>query len=220
MAYKYFTKRLLQDGSVDLASVFPDKQAMAREQCNVSYGLPEIVDYLRTATDGFKFSDQRYIDLDNAVRAIIGRYYTSKNMRNPFEETGESIIEDEYVEGNEPKKAAIVADGKTRQKELPEQKFKTPLPPQSKEAEQIAVAAAVPPAPVDDKVDEPVLPPVESVPDMIAIPAAQEAEKEKPAPEPSKVEILDAIEVLRFLADDGDEGAKEAIESLELLLED
>lgn len=218
MAYKYFTKRLLQEGNIDLASVFPEKQAMAREQCNVSYGLPEIVDYLRTATEGFKFSDQRYIDLDNAVRAIIGRYYISKNIRNPFEESGEAAIEDEYVEGNEPKKAAIVADGRTKQKDVPEQKFKAPV--SDIEEEQIAVAAAVPPAPVDDKIEAPELPPFNSIPDMITLPAEQVPEKETPAPEPSKVEILDAIEVLRFLADDGDEGAKEAIESLELLLED
>lgn len=218
MAYKYFTKRLLQEGNIDLASVFPEKQAMAREQCNVSYGLPEIVDYLRTATENFKFSDQRYIDLDNAVRAIVGRCYTSMNMRNPFEESGEAVIEDEYVQGNEPKKAAIVADGKTKQKDVPEQKFKPPV--SDMEEEQIAVADAVPPAPVDDKIEAPELPPFNSIPDMIKLPAEQVPEKETPAPEPSKVEILDAIEVLRFLADDGDESAKEAIETLQLLLED
>lgn len=218
MAYKYFTKRLLQEGNIDLASVFPDKQAIAREQCNVSYGLPETIDYLRTATENFKFSDQRYIDLDNAVRSIIGRYYISKNIRNPFEESGEAAIEDEYVEGNEPKKAAIVADGRTKQKDVPEQKFKAPV--SDIEEEQIAVAAATPPAPVDDKVEAPVLPPVESVPDMITLPAEQGAEEETPSKGPSRVEVFEAIEMMKLLADDGDESAKEDIEALQLLLED
>jgi hypothetical protein len=44
------------------------------------------------------------------------------------------------------------------------------------------------------------------------------ADHEEKAP-PTHDEIMEAIETLQYLADDGDESAKEAIEALQLLLD-
>lgn len=205
MAYKYFTKRLLQEGNIDLASVFPEKQRLAKEQTNVSYSLPEIVNYLQTVTEDFKFVDQRYIDIDNAIRAIIARYYTSIGQRNPFEESGEEIIDDEEFQlGNKPKDAAVVSDGKIKNK--------------AEKKPTIAISSStVSVAPVDDKMATPGELPVEPI--ISSEDKNLSSSSEVP---PTQQEIKDAIEVLRFLVDDGGEegkNAQEAIEALELLLE-
>jgi hypothetical protein len=55
---------------------------------------------------------------------------------------------------------------------------------------------------------------------MITLPAEQVAEEETPSKGPSRVEVFEAIEMMKLLADDGDESAKEDIEALQLLLED
>jgi len=224
MAYKFFTKRLLQDGSVDLASVFPEKQLIAKQQNNTAYGFPEIVDYLRRATEEFKFSDQKYIDMDNAIRAIMAKYYTSRNEPNPFEDSEVIVEEGDFERGRIPRTPAIVEEGHIRGKgkdkikpgapDNVKQEFVNPdvSAPVSTGTEKVlddVVPDSIPQvAPVDDAISEPALPPVEPV----AAPTATTEE------EPSAQEILDAIEVLQFLVDDGDESAREAQDALKLLL--
>jgi hypothetical protein len=146
MAYKYFTKRLLQEGNIDLASVFPISKPLpgsnvmyltgSRKQLTICGPQQRI---LNSPTSGILTWIMQCVLLLDVT--IFPRIFVIR-----FEESGEAAIEDEYVEGNEPKKAAIVADGKTKQKAVPEQKFKAPV--SDIEEEQIAVAAAVPPAPV------------------------------------------------------------------------
>jgi hypothetical protein len=107
MAYNYFSKQLLDSG-MNLSDVFPDKQEYAKKKQRVSYGLEDIVLYLKDATEGFKFYDQKYIELDNGIREIVKKYFISTNQPNPFEGMYKKEELPEYKEGIVPKEPFVV----------------------------------------------------------------------------------------------------------------
>ena len=231
MAYKYFTKVLLDSGIVDLNSVFPDKQKIAQEQNNVAYDFASIVDYLRTSTNSFKITDQKYIDLDNAIRAIMDKWYTSINERNPFVDADEDIVsESTFVTGNTPREAAEVKEGKVSSRGVPKAAPNmVPDPIAIQEEAKINQETTVLPEQGIEEIPAPITTPVVSetvVPEIVSasnVPIEEEVlvgtgDHEEKAP-PTHDEIMEAIETLQYLADDGDESAKEAIEALQLLLD-
>lgn len=110
MAYKYFSKQLLESNALDLNEVFHAKQNTAREQGGVSYGLLDIVLFLKDKTSNFSVSDQTYIELDTVVEEIVNRYYKSINQTNPFK--GRIKIKPEFKPGVVPKEGFDVKDGK------------------------------------------------------------------------------------------------------------
>ena len=117
MAYKYFTQQLINKNILDLSSVFPDKQKIAQDRSQVSYNLGDVVVYLKDITDDFKVTDNKYIDLDNAIREIIDKYYKSigQEKTNPFR----SGIDDEALKDldkTSQTEAYIVQDGKSKAK--------------------------------------------------------------------------------------------------------
>jgi hypothetical protein len=114
MAYKYFTELLIDKNLVNLSEVFPDKQKMAQERSQVSYNLGDVVIYLQDVTNDFKNTDSKYIDLDNAIREIIVKYYKSIGIdKNPFEVQDKEISD---YESNVPREAFTVEDGKIKGK--------------------------------------------------------------------------------------------------------
>jgi hypothetical protein len=113
MAYKYFSEKLLA-ANVDLSAIFPDKQQVAKDQNNVTYGLGDVVIYLQDVTNNFKSQDSSYIDLDNAVQEIMTRYYKSEGVENPF--LVKKVSADSYQEGVVPSESLTVKDGKTESK--------------------------------------------------------------------------------------------------------
>jgi len=113
MAYKYFSEKLLA-ANVDLSAIFPDKQQVAKDQNNVTYGLGDVVIYLQDVTNNFKSQDSSYIDLDNAVQEIMTRYYKSEGVENPF--LVKKVSVDSYQEGVVPSESLTVKDGKTESK--------------------------------------------------------------------------------------------------------
>ncbi len=127
MAYKYFSQQLLTTNILDLSNIFPDKQAMAKEQNNVSYGIGDIVLYLQDATNDFKATDSKYIDLDNGVREIVNKYYKSINEVNPFEKDVDEVVFNEFQKGVVPKEAVIVEEGKVTPKEVKVKKEVVPV---------------------------------------------------------------------------------------------
>jgi hypothetical protein len=85
MAYKYFTKELLaKSNEVDIANIFADKQNLAKEKLNTNYSLPQIVDWVKENTNNFKKSENYFIDLDQAIKRVVFKYYESTNKVNPF----------------------------------------------------------------------------------------------------------------------------------------
>jgi|GEM_PF-5707907 len=110
MAYKYFSKQLLESNELDLNEVFYTKQNTAREQGGVSYGLLDIVLFLKDKTSNFSISDQTYIELDTVIEEIVNRYYKSINQTNPFK--GRIKIKPEFKPGVVPKEGFDVKDGK------------------------------------------------------------------------------------------------------------
>jgi len=230
VAYKYFTKVLLDSGLADLNSVFPDKQKIAQEQNNVAYDFASIVDYLRTSTNSFKITDQKYIDLDNAIRAIMNKWYNSINERNPFVDADEDIVsESTFVTGNTPREAAEVKEGKVSSRGVPKASPNmVPDPIVIKEEAKINKETTVLPEQGIEEIPAPITKPVFSetvLPEIVAasnVPVEEvlvdAADHEEKAP-PTHDEIMEAIETLQYLADDGDESAKEAIEALQLLLD-
>lgn len=85
MAYKYFTKKLLEKSDeIDLRAIASDKQSRAKEVFNTNYGLPEIVDWIQRSTNNFRRSDNYFIDLDQAIQKVIFKYYASIGTPNPF----------------------------------------------------------------------------------------------------------------------------------------
>ena len=85
MAYRYFTKELLdKSNEIDIANIFPEKQQKAKEMLNTNYSLAEIVSWMRDNTNNFKKSENYFIDLDQAVKKVVDRYYESTNKANPF----------------------------------------------------------------------------------------------------------------------------------------
>ena len=114
MAYKYFSQQLLTKNLLDLSEVFPQKQEIAKEQNNVAYNLGDIVLYLQEVTENFKFTDAKYIDLDQAIKAIVNKYYVSIATKNPFDSEIEALSELEA--GVVPREAAIVKEGEVKGK--------------------------------------------------------------------------------------------------------
>lgn len=111
MAYKYFAKQLI-NSDLDLNEVFHSKQNLAREQGGVSYGLQDIVLYLKDKTSNFTVSDKTYIELDQVIEEIVNRYYKSINQTNPFKLTKK--VQQEFEEGVVPREAADVEEGKVK----------------------------------------------------------------------------------------------------------
>jgi hypothetical protein len=116
MAYKYFSQQLLTKNLLDLSEVFPQKQQIAREQNNLAYTLDDILLYLQEVTENFKFTDTKYIDLDQGIKAIVNKYYVSIATKNPFDSNIEVL--DEFQEGVVPREAVIVKEGETKGKGL------------------------------------------------------------------------------------------------------
>ena len=115
MAYKYFTQQIVNRNVLDLSDVFPEKQKIAQDRSQVSYNLGDIVLYLKDITDEFKVTDNKYIDLDNAIREIVNKYYKTNKIENPFL----SGIDDEALKDLDKKsqtEAYIVQDGKSKAK--------------------------------------------------------------------------------------------------------
>jgi len=118
MAYKYFTEKLLSNDMLDLSTVFPEKQEMARESNNVSYNLTDIVLFLKDRTENFKRVEAQYVDLDNAISEIVNKFYKSKGEKNPFvEEIDEESLEE--FQSKTPREAAIVEKGELKSKGAP-----------------------------------------------------------------------------------------------------
>jgi len=116
MAYKYFTQQLVDKKLLDLSEVFPQKQEIAKEQNNVAYNLMDIVIYLQKVTENFKFTDAKYIDLDQAIKAIINKYYVSIGQKNPFDTDIDLAALEQFKEGVVPREAAIVKEGEIKGK--------------------------------------------------------------------------------------------------------
>jgi hypothetical protein len=114
MAYKYFTKQLLES-NLDLNEVFHAKQNDARQQGGVSYGLLDIALFLKDKTSNFNVVDQTYVELDQVIEEIIARYYKSTGQENPFR--GRIKIKQEFKPGVVPREATEVApEGKVKGK--------------------------------------------------------------------------------------------------------
>jgi hypothetical protein len=112
---KYFVERLIAK-NVNLDEVLPEQQKSAQNRNNVTYNLADVVMYMKDATENFKIKTAEFIDMDEAIREIMKRYYKSKNISNPFELPEE---EQEDFEGETPKEPLEVKDGKTTAKGAP-----------------------------------------------------------------------------------------------------
>ena len=134
MAYKYFSQQLLTKNLLDLSEVFPQKQEIAKEQNNVAYNLGDIVLYLQEVTENFKFTDAKYIDLDQAIKAIVNKYYVSIATKNPFD-------------SEVPREAAIVKEGEVKGKGVAK-----PAPSRVKEVIEVIEEAPKKSTPKKDKV--------------------------------------------------------------------
>lgn len=109
MAFNYFSKQLLNTDKIDLAAVFPEKQQVAKNNQRVSYGLEDIILYLKDATEDFKFYDQKYAELDGGVKELVNKYFISIGEPNPFEQYGpKQGLTPEYKEGVVPKESVVV----------------------------------------------------------------------------------------------------------------
>lgn len=115
MAYKYFTEKLLKS-KIDISQIFPEKIAAAKQMNNVAYGLPEITEYIRASTNNFKSTDKEFIDLDDAVRQIVYKFFDSTGQINVFEDT-DAILLDDSGNQMQPREAALVEDGKIKGKD-------------------------------------------------------------------------------------------------------
>lgn len=115
MAFNYFSKQLIDTDKINLSEVFPEKQQVAKDKQRVSYGLEDVVMYIRDATEDFKFYDPKYAELDNGVRDIIDKYYKSTGATNPFDKYAPKAGKTpEYKKGIVPKEPYVVdAKGET-----------------------------------------------------------------------------------------------------------
>jgi hypothetical protein len=150
MAYKYFSQQLLTKNLVDLSEVFPQKQQIAKEQNNVAYNLGDIVLYLQEVTENFKFTDAKYIDLDQAVKAIVNKYYVSIAAKNPFDSDIDTAALSQFKEGVVPREAAIVKEGEIKGKGVAK-----PAPSKKKETTSIVVEKEIKtPAPSEAAIEK------------------------------------------------------------------
>ena len=116
MAYKFFSQQLLSKNILNLSDVFPEKQNLAKETTNVSYDLGDIVLYLQDVTENFRFSDTKYVELDNAIQSIIDKYYKSINKMNPFRSDLDTMALAQLDAGTVPREAAVVKEGSIKGK--------------------------------------------------------------------------------------------------------
>jgi hypothetical protein len=122
MAHKYFTKQLLdKSNNIDLANIFSDKQEDAKKKLNTDYSIPQIADWIKENTNNFKKQDGYYIDLDQALKRVVFKYYDSTSQVNPFSEE----VDDEVVELGQPRRAVEVTSEGIKLSEL-DIKEKTP----------------------------------------------------------------------------------------------
>jgi hypothetical protein len=150
MAYKYFSQQLVDKNLLDLSEVFPQKQEIAKEQNNVAYNLMDIVIYLQKVTENFKFTDAKYIDLDQAIKAIINKHYVSIGQKNPFDNGIDLAALDQFKEGVVPREAAIVKDGELKGKGVAK-----PAPSKVKEVkEDVKEVKVKTPAPSEVAIDK------------------------------------------------------------------
>lgn len=127
MKYKYFSQELLDRKDIlDLSSVFTEQQLLAQDTLNVSYGLMDIVLYLKDVTKDFTYVDLKYVDLDSAIRSIVSKYYNKKGEKNPFSK--EDMAISGFEEGQPPREAVEVKDGKLKGKGIGKVVTKTKLP--------------------------------------------------------------------------------------------
>jgi hypothetical protein len=147
MAYKYFSQQLVDKNLLDLSEVFPQKQEIAQEQNNVAYNLMDIVIYLQKVTENFKFTDAKYIDLDQAIKAIINKYYVSINQKNPFDNDIDLAALDQFKEGVVPREAAIVKEGEVKGKGVAK-------PAPSKKVKEEVIREVKTPAPSEIAIDK------------------------------------------------------------------
>lgn len=147
MAYKYFSQQLLTKNLLDLSEVFPQKQQIAKEQNNVAYNLGDIVLYLQEVTENFKFTDAKYIDLDQAIKAIVNKYYVSIAAKNPFDSDIDTAALNQFKEGVVPREAAIVKEGEIKGKGVAK-----PAPSRVKEVVEVIEEAPKKSTPKKDKV--------------------------------------------------------------------
>ena len=147
MAYKYFSQQLLTKNLLDLSEVFPQKQQIAKEQNNVAYTLGDIVLYLQEVTENFKFTDAKYIDLDQAIKAIVNKYYVSIAAKNPFDSDIDTAALNQFKEGVVPREAAIVKEGEIKGKGVAK-----PAPSRVKEVVEVVEEAPKKSTPKKEKV--------------------------------------------------------------------
>lgn len=109
MAFNYFSRQLLDTDKIVLSDVFPDKQQVAKNKQRVTYGLEDIVLYIKDATEDFKFYDPKYAELDGGVKEVVNKYFISIGKDNPFEQFGPKLgLTPEYKEGIVPKEPFVV----------------------------------------------------------------------------------------------------------------
>lgn len=147
MAYNFFSKQLLESNLLNLSDVFPEMQNEAKSAIAVSYGLSDIVLYIQDVTQNFKKSEPRFIDLDNAVQSIVDKYYNSKGEKNPFTI---NYIGLKPTQGEVPREAAIVGDGKMKGKGV----AKAPKIGQEQEQEETIVVQSEPQQIIPDDVPQ------------------------------------------------------------------
>jgi len=147
MAYKYFSQQLLTKNLLDLSEVFPQKQQIAKEQNNVAYNLGDIVLYLQEVTENFKFTDAKYVDLDQAIKAIVNKYYVSIAAKNPFDSDIDTEALNQFKEGVVPREAAIVKEGEIKGKGVAK-----PAPSRVKEVVELVEEAPKKSTPKKEKV--------------------------------------------------------------------
>ena len=113
MAFNYFSKQLLDTDKIVLSDVFPEKQQVAKDKQRVTYGLEDIVLYLKDSTEDFKFYDPKYAELDGGVKEVVNKYFISIGKDNPFEQFGpKQGLTPEYKEGIVPKEPFVVEKDK------------------------------------------------------------------------------------------------------------
>jgi len=116
MRYKYFTQKVYNNpDKINLDAIFPEKQSIAKDMYNVSFGLREVVNYLQTATNNFSKTEVKYMDMDAAIDNIVSKYYKSINQENPFKSATDYSELDEET-GFGVKDSALVSDGEVKTK--------------------------------------------------------------------------------------------------------
>jgi len=114
MQYKYFTEKLFTQGGLDLTNVFVDKDRIVKQQSNVDYGFPQIVEYLKLKSKNFTIADRTLMDFDYAIKEIVSRWYKSIGQDNPFVTDEDKVELDKYQQGIKPRDAVTTENGKIK----------------------------------------------------------------------------------------------------------